>query len=128
MKCGGKHHTSICFGKREHEEPRDGGGVDGCNDATQVVEPRAMVAKSTKGIEAGASAAVKPGTVLLQTACAEISNPKTGKTVRSRIILDIGSHFTYITRRLQQELKFNMIAQDLDPISWTKYRRSKREV
>jgi hypothetical protein len=86
-----------------NENPRQLVATIGGHDETKVPPP-----------------AVKEGIVLLQTACAEILRPKLESTViihppksiKCRIILDNGSHCTYVTRRLQRELRLGICGHD----------------
>ena len=51
--------------------------------------------------------------ILLQTACAEVSNPNsTGSSLKTRIILDLGSQRSYVTCRLSETLQLQKIRSE----------------
>ncbi len=61
--------------------------------------------------------------VRLQTAVADLKNPKTDTTVSTRIILDNGSDRTYISKEMVEKLKVEPI--DLDVLSIHKLNQKK---
>lgn len=51
--------------------------------------------------------------ILLQTACAEVSNPNsTGSSLKTCIILDLGSQRRYVTHRLSEALQLQKIPSE----------------
>ena len=81
--CGGKHHTSLCFGRQERENKIPTSNVSLANAKT---------------------------TSLLQTAHVVAQNPQEKqKGVSVRLIFDLGSNDSYITEQLRDKLELREI-------------------
>ena len=51
--------------------------------------------------------------VLLQTATTDIKNPQSNQTVTARVLLDPGSHRTYITQKLANKLELKRLQKEI---------------
>ncbi|XP_067017985.1 uncharacterized protein [Acropora muricata] len=97
-KCFGRHHISVCSG-----------GFHSPQDVTQnATQGNAIEPPNVTQPCPGATATLHVGgknSVLLQTATANVSNPRSGKTVQARLVFDSGSQRSYIANGLRSSLE-----------------------
>ena len=94
--CKGKHHTSLCDESKKDEDVGEK-SEDNNEETTLVADDTTMVeSKESKPLY---------NTTLLGTALVNIVNPKSGKSVKTRIVFDNCSQRTYASKRLQDALQ-----------------------
>ena len=106
-KCRGKHHTAVCRGESSKPQapPTRGQGDARPADATPTRDeatPTREGATPTNCLYVG-----DPSSVLMQTAQMRIFNPNTSPRGARRVgtILDTGSHRTYLSKQMAEELQ-----------------------
>ena len=107
IKCQGRHHTSICEGTTS--DGAGDGNQDESQDGTTLIadsDVASAVQKTKKEV------GPVHDTVLLQTALVTVSNPKTGKSMKCRAILDNASNRTYSSKKIQDALGVKASGKD----------------
>ena len=118
------HHRSLCpekFPKGESEativisEERP---VVEVNDASfQMQENEAKTGNEIETVNAQANtedACLASGeNVLLQTATTNVKNPQSNRSVKARVLLDPGSHRTYVTKKLANRLELKRLEKEI---------------
>ena len=51
--------------------------------------------------------------VLLQTATTNVKNPQSNRSVKARVLLDPGSHRTYVTKKLANRLELKRLEKEI---------------
>lgn len=115
--CRGRHHTSICENRTRdpsRQQPQSStASVGSSATTTPVTSPNPMTTHST--LNPTATSFTPPTStsfcassnkvVLLQTAVAEISDPRDPcRVLNARIVMDCGSQKSYLTQRVKQIL------------------------
>ena len=103
-------------------------GYSGQNNASmQMQENNAKTGNETETVSAQANnqdACLASGeNVLLQTATTNIKNPQNNRSVKARVLLDPGSHRTYITEKLANRLELKRLEEEI--ISVVTFRSTK---
>ena len=126
-KCAHNHHRSLCpekFPKGENEaatvisEERP---VVQVNDASmQMQDNEAKTGNETKTASAQTNtedACLTSGeNVLLQTATTDIKNPQNNWSIKARVLLDPGSHRTYVTEKLANILELKRLEKEITSV------------
>ena len=97
-KCLGRHHISVCSGGFQLPQ----------NVTQSATQGNAIEQPNVTEPGSGATATLHVGgmnSVLLQTATANVSNPRSGKSVQARLVFDSGSQRPYITNSLRSSLE-----------------------
>ncbi len=98
VKCGGRHHTSLCDGRRREEN--DDNAANGNDESSLVAEGNGR----DVSVETEEEVEEEENTVLLQTLRVAMKNPKKDLKLIGRIVLDLACQRTYITKRARQFL------------------------
>ncbi|XP_068757291.1 uncharacterized protein [Montipora capricornis] len=93
-KCFGRYHISVCSGGFQLPQNATQGNAIEQPNVTQP-GPGAMATLHVGG----------KNSVLLQTATANVSIPRSGKTVQARLLFDSGSQRSYIANSLRSSLE-----------------------
>ena len=125
VSCGGKHHTSICTGEKKKDEKAEEKADEhsGCTvasaeeaeDKDREGKPNESGVTPDTGVVMTSQSRAKEEAVLLQTALVTVSHPLTDESVEARILFDLCSQRTYITKKLCQRLKAPVVGTE--PIS-----------
>ena len=107
IKCQGRHHTSICEGTTSAGDGNQNESKDG---TTMIADSNVASAEPKTKKEVGPV----HNTVLLQTALVTVSNPKTGKSMECRAILDNASNKTYSSQKIQDALGVTACGKDTE--------------
>ena len=114
VKCGGKHHTSICDPSISRKKDVPEKPKDDQNKSKTGDEESGLVAKNGEEVRVEENDNEK--NVLLQTMRVELRNPKKPVAIMCRVVLDLCCQRTYITKRVRQFLDLPEI-EVTDPIS-----------
>ena len=101
IKCSGKHHSSVC--KRSFQLQ-----FMGTNGVRQQNTNERGGEASTTDQNPGATPTLHVNakrSVLLQMATANVSNPRSLRSMKARLILDNGSQRSYISNRIREALE-----------------------
>ena len=109
FKCKGKHHTSICLQTRakNYEESLEKNG--------DYLEKKEATSEEKKKYEETGNYHVNTNqdtVISLQTASVILQNPSNMKNRDCRIVLDTGSHRSYIKRSFVEELGLKKIGKE----------------